>query len=147
MARKKLDSVQRVYEEQVKSLTRELQQLREQRAQQMAQAEELRVMLSHYRSVHHERSAQSAAQVAQVSRFYQRIAEALDVQSRQVARTDLAYQGKQDQWRKAYRQRRAIDLVLTREASEEALHLRRRERRGTPRRGGADAWSMLNDEP
>lgn len=149
MARKKLDSVRKVYRQREQQLARELAELREQRSAQQAQSDHLREMLNHYRAMHRERSVLTAGDVALLSRFYGKVAGALEAQTLHVTRVDTAYQAKQQQWQHAYRQRRGMESVLSRAEEREQAAARRRDRRAGPGKGGAagpDAWTMLNDE-
>jgi flagellar export protein FliJ len=166
VAKKKLESVRKVYSQQEKQLIRELSELREQRAEQRSQAERLKEMLTHYRGLHMERSSLTAGEIMRLSSFYQKVSGALDAQESYVTRLDMAYEGKRAQWHGAYRQRRAMEQVLEKAADRERTEARRKERRqagtGTTRgtakgsEAGSDgngdpgsgrgSWAMLNED-
>jgi len=131
VAKKKLESVKKVYAQQEKQLTRELSELREQCAEQRSQADNLKEMLTHYRGLHLERSSLTAAEMMRLSSFYQKVSGALDAQESYVTRLDMAYEGKRSQWHGAYRQRRAMEQVLEKAADRERADARRKERRKT----------------
>ncbi len=162
MAKKKLESVKKVYSQQEKQLVRELSELSEQRAEQRSQAEHLKEMLTHYRGLHLERSSLTAGEIMRLSSFYQKVSGALDAQESYVTRLDMAYEGKRAQWHGAYRQRRAMEQVLEKATDRERTEARRKERRqaatGTAKGSGAGSdgardpgsgrgsWTMLNED-
>lgn len=146
MAKRKLESIRRLYQAQEKSLGRELRRLRDERDKHTEQTQALQTLLAQYRSEHAEASRMSAEQVRRFSRFYQQVVDTLNAQDEYANRLTAAEDVQRDAWQGAYRQRLGIERVLDKKLYIDQQLARRKERRAPPRRPDDGSWSTLNEE-
>ena len=140
MAKDKLETLRKLAARRQLALGIELQKLRAQRVEQEAQAQSLQEMLGAYHNEAQDSPSPHASQLAMFSRFYARVTQTLSSHDTHLQRLREAEHNGELSFHEAYRDHQAITRLQQKRAQQQALTLKRKERRSD----GARRWSMLN---